>query len=614
MRKGKKILSLILSVMMTLTAFPLSFGAYAVETVPAADDNVIQNNDFEYKLAEDQQTLCITKYNGENEIVSIPTQIDGKTVSTISDETFKDNEIIKEVYIPETITSVEVECYYYDEYGNDFNKPQIVRRSIIGASPFINCKNLEKVEVSPENEYFSSIDGVFFTKVEYCQSKFWDDKHYDKLVLLYYPNAKKDTEYTVPDNVRYIGSRIDWVDWSTAHNPTNAFGECPNLKKVYIFDNVRGIIDGEFNKENVTICSYEYTMACAYADYYGFSFEELEDPNTETDVEYLNNPDFDFEVTMDDELMITKYKGTDTVVKIPEWVGDRPVTEISNRAFADSAVKEVYLPRFLEYTQYLNTAVDNVDTDIDELFNNFSSKESKCRSTKAASGGFSSVTISSPGASPFANCPDLEYIEVDPLNKKYRSIDGVLFTRARFARYDTEDENLLALVQYPQARKNKDYTIPENIVFIGTGLDDISLLEDPYREFAFYDCPYLRTVNIPDEVIFIRDGEFGKCPDLTICANADSYAADYADNNDINCIINDIEPVLLGDVTGDDNITVKDTLTIMRHIVGAATLKDKLLSFADVNKDNKISTVDAFIIQRYVIGIDMGYDIGKPLE
>ena len=74
------------------------------------------------------------------------------------------------------------------------------------------------------------------------------------------------------------------------------------------------------------------------------------------------------------------------------------------------------------------------------------------------------------------------------------------------------------------------------------------------------------------------------------------------------------DPVLLGDVTGDNNVTVKDTLIIMRHVVGAAQLNDKQLPFADANKDKKVSAADAFIIQRFAVGYDMGYDIGKPID
>ncbi|MBQ1517751.1 MAG: hypothetical protein IIZ46_06065, partial [Clostridia bacterium] len=275
-----------------------------------------------------------------------------------------------------------------------------------------------------------------------------------------------------------------------------------------------------------------------------------------------------------------------------------------------------------------NTAYDDVDTDLDELFMNFSHKDRESRTSgyycykRSKDDDYDdyddyeeadfNLVIAMSGASPFANCPELEYIEVDPQNKTFKSIDGVLFTKARYTEYETEDDSLLALIEYPQAMKCEDYTIPENVVSIGSGDGILSLLEDPYKEFAFYDCPDLNNVHMSDDVDFIREGEFGKCPNLTIYSSADSCAVDYAEYYGINNVITD--PVLLGDVTGDNNVTVKDTLIIMRHVVGAAQLNDKQLPFADANKDKKVSAADAFIIQRFAVGYDMGYDIGKPID
>ncbi len=628
MKKVNRLISLFLSVMIAAAALPANIGVYAAETEPAADVNASVNSEFEYKLAKDNITLCITKYVGENQNVVIPEEIDGKKVTVISDSTFKNNDIIKEVYIPETISKVEITATRTSSisaFGGDdalpaqgdvIDRPDYVRCEVTGANPFIDCKNLERVEVAPENEYFSSRDGILFTKVEYCQSIFFEDKHYDQLVLLYYPNAKQDSQYVVPDDVRYIGSRLDWLDRHNICEPTNAFGSCPNLKDIFIYDNVIGIAAKEFNANNITIYGYEDTEAMLFANHYGIPFVKLNRPDTESDTDILENPDFELELTLDNEMMIKKYKGTDTVVKIPEWINGIPVVAISNRAFMGSNVKEVYLPKFFETTEFLNTSYDSIDTDMDEFFDDnfsFSDKYNKVSKSKVSRGGFivTEITLSSPGASPFADCPDLEYIGVDPENKRFKSIDGVLFTKALYARYNTDDESLLALIQYPQAKRCEDYYLPENVVYIGSDLTDLSLINDPHREFAIFDCPYLKNVYLTNDILFIRNGEFGECPELVIHAEEDSYPLYYAEQHDLNYSINELCDAVYGDVTGNGRITAADTLYIMRYLVGFSDFSERQLILADVDGNNKVTTFDAFLVQRYALGFDVGYDVGK---
>lgn len=55
---------------------------------------------------------------------------------------------------------------------------------------FKNCKALEKVNISTENKKYKSIDGVVYNK--------------NKTALLYYPQGKKGTTYSVPKTVKSI--------------------------------------------------------------------------------------------------------------------------------------------------------------------------------------------------------------------------------------------------------------------------------------------------------------------------------------------------------------------------------------------------------------------------
>lgn len=55
------------------------------------------------------------------------------------------------------------------------------------------CTNFREFDVSEENESYTSIDGVLFSK--------------DKTKLVSYPHGKADSNYTVPSSVTTIGSR-----------------------------------------------------------------------------------------------------------------------------------------------------------------------------------------------------------------------------------------------------------------------------------------------------------------------------------------------------------------------------------------------------------------------
>lgn len=68
------------------------------------------------------------------------------------------------------------------------------------------CSNLESIEVSKDNKFFSSEDGVLFDK--------------DKNKLFQYPTGKRQNKYIVPDSVTYIAD--------------GAFCHCSELKKLII--------------------------------------------------------------------------------------------------------------------------------------------------------------------------------------------------------------------------------------------------------------------------------------------------------------------------------------------------------------------------------------------
>lgn len=77
------------------------------------------------------------------------------------------------------------------------------------------------------------------------------------------------------------------------------------------------------------------------------------------------------------------------------------------------------------------------------------------------------------------------------------------------------------LLFYPNARKDRTYRIPDSITAIGS--------------FAFCDCGLLESIFIPDSIVSIGKYAFSWCTSLTLTLSRNSYAAEYAQINDIFC-------------------------------------------------------------------------------
>jgi hypothetical protein len=106
----------------------------------------------------------------------------------------------------------------------------------------------------------------------------------------------------------------------------------------------------------------------------------------------------------------------------------------------------------------------------------------------------------------------LSAINVDPLNRSYRSVDGVLFNRSQ-----------TTLVKYPGA-KGGSYTVPNSVTAIGrrafaecSGLTNVVISDSvtSIGDQAFEQCSSLSSLSIPNSVTNIGDGAFSSCPALS---------------------------------------------------------------------------------------------------
>ena len=133
-----------------------------------------------------------------------------KTLKIIDNYAFENCSSLVEITIPENVIYLGNHAFSFCTSLIDVKIPRKVND--IGPGAFNDCHNLMSITVDPQNTQYCSEDGVLFDKT--------------KTTLIRYPN-KRETSYTIPDSVKYIGN--------------HAFAECWYLEDIKIPDTVLSI-------------------------------------------------------------------------------------------------------------------------------------------------------------------------------------------------------------------------------------------------------------------------------------------------------------------------------------------------------------------------------------
>lgn len=115
-------------------------------------ENDMSEVTFDYTILDDG-TLSIWSYNAENvpEVFEIPEEIDGQTVSEIRGSLFASEDKIKEVIIPETVTSIGKETF---QLATSIEKIEI-RGNVeeLGDYAFFACKGIKELRFNEGLKY-----------------------------------------------------------------------------------------------------------------------------------------------------------------------------------------------------------------------------------------------------------------------------------------------------------------------------------------------------------------------------------------------------------------------------------------------------------------------------
>ena len=239
------------------------------------------------------ENAVITGYEGEDEVLTVPSQISGKTVTALGTSSLAGSKTITEIYLPDTVTEIRDEALRGLSSGSMIHLPQGLKTigiaafkgtaiteidipdgvesigrnafsrtmltsvklpdglEYIGTIPFDDCENLTEITISDSNENYKTVGGVLYSK--------------DGKTLIQYPAARSG-EYTVEKGTE----RIEYGAFANSQIEGVVFPDTIKEVANMAFFDSQGL--ASFNLPD----SLEYIGNTAFGDYAMFSFEDEE--------------------------------------------------------------------------------------------------------------------------------------------------------------------------------------------------------------------------------------------------------------------------------------------------------------------------------------------------
>lgn len=596
---------------------------------------IIETGIYDYVFLDDE-SIKITKYTGDMAEVEVPSKINGKTVKKIDYEAFANCTSLKEITIPESVTEL---CD---------------TEQLIGDSPFVNCTSLISINVSTNNNYYCSENGVLFNK--------------DKTKLIQYPVGKTNKQYTVPKGVTEIrdGAFIGCTSLTnlTISNSVNligvsAFWGCTSLTSVTITDSVTSVCVGAFEKcpikeiiiadgsknitstmivskdiESITIPDSVTSIgAYTFSSCSSLKRVNITDIAKWREISFsgcYNNPLYYAKNLYLNGELVTDLIIPDSVTRINAYafynctsltsvtISDS-VTSVGNEAFYNCPIDKIIITdgsktvtsAMIVSKSIENIAIPNSVTSIgDSAFNG-------C--TKLTS-IIIPDNVTSIGNSAFKNCTGLTSIKIP---NKVKSVGNSAFIGCTKLASMTMPNSVTNIGDsaFSDCTKLASAILSNSISSIGnnafkncTSLTSVAIPESvaSIGSYAFFNCPNLNSITLSDKIKEIKDKAIGyntssdRNLDLVVHCYKDSKAHAYAFANQLNYeFLNPDEPfptdpstVIYGDCNGDEKINLLDLLCMRKYLAKWNITIDE--NAADCNCDSKVNILDLILMRKYL--------------
>ena len=492
----KSLLALTLALIMVLGVAPLSelagvdFASLFAPKAEAATYDIYDIYDiYTYKVSSDNKVTITDCKESASGAITIPSEIDGKPVTRIGGDAFRDCTGLTSITIPNSVTSIGGEAFRGCTGLTSITIPNSV--TSIGGGAFRGCTGLTSITIP------NSVTSIGTWAFGYCTG----------LTSITIPNSVTSigvgafegcnglTSITIPNSVTSISN------W--------AFDGCTGLTSINVasennyYSSNNGVL---FNKKKTELIRYpegksqtSYTIpdsvtSIGYGAFYGCTgLTSITIPDSVTSI---GSNAFEYCTGL-------------TSITIPD-----SVTSIEQRAFwGCSGLTSITIP--------------NSVTSIGDL------AFYRCSSLTSITIP-NSVTSIEGGA--FNGCTRLTSINVASENNYYSDNNGVLFNKKK-----------TALIRYPEGKSQTSYTIPNSVTSIGysafedcTGLTSITIPNSvtSIGGSAFDGCTGLTSITIPNNVTSIGSYTFF-CSGLTSITIPDSVIS-IGDRAFFGCTVKDV--------------------------------------------------------------------------
>ncbi len=405
-----------------------------------------------YEYQEKNGTIVITKYKGTNTEAAVPETIDNKAVTSIGNEAFFSCQNLTKITLPTGITNIEGGAFRSCTGLTQINLPAGLLS--LGDGAFKDCIGLTQMDLP------AGLTDMGFSVFRGCTSL---------------------AQINLPTGITSIND--------------GAFADCSSLKKISIPTGVTSIEGGAFTGCSslteislpvglVSIGDEAFQNCAGLTDvYYDGSEEQWKNLTIGLNNDSLKNAAMHFKINSggdsefyeyteksDGTIEITKYKGTDTKVEVPEQINGKVVSGIGNSAFAG--------------------CVDVTDITIP-------------------------ASVISIKRNAFLGCSSLHYVHYADTERRWNEIEiesagneNLINTEKCFTSNDYEyrnvDENTVSIVRY----KGKDAVVNIPAKIDGKKVNAIGIS-------AFSEYKDLREISMPDSITEIEHTAFIRCENLT---------------------------------------------------------------------------------------------------